>query len=389
MKLRATCRAGLLLLLALAGGLAGCERPPAPQDEPIVVVVSKPLKRPITDYVDFSGQTEAVETVQVRPRVSGYLKDIQFKSGGEVKKGQILFVIDRRPYKAALDKAQAAVERAKAAVKRAEAEEDRSRKLVGSASISRADYERDVATASEARATVSQNKASLESAKLDYEWSEVRAEIDGKITRNELTKGNLVEKDKTLLATIVSQHPIWANFDVDDKTKLHFDELVNKGKLKSPKEAKFPVFLGMPNRQDYPYKGFIDYVAPKVKPGTGTVQARGEFPNKDNVIIPGLFVRIRVPVGGDHDAILVNENALSADQGQKYLLVVNDKNQVIRRNVTLGSLQNGLREIVAGLGPEERVITDGIQRVRPGVTVNPTEQPMPELPGAGGTGKGG
>jgi RND family efflux transporter MFP subunit len=381
MKTRPTCRGGFLLLLALAGGLVGCERPPAPPDEAVVVVVSQPLKREVTDYVNFTGKTAAVESVDVRPRVSGYLKEIGFEPGAEVKKGQVLFVIDPRPYKNALDRALASIQRDKAAVKRTAAEAERARRLIGSASISRADWDKAMAEAAEAVATLELHKAEAETARLDYDWTKVTAEIPGKASRTKLTVGNLIEKDKTVLTTIVSLEPIWAYFDADDQTMLRFQDLQRAGKLKTYEEGKFPVFLGLSGSTDFPYQGTIDFVDNKLNPGTGTIQVRGVFPNKDHTLTPEMFVRIRVPIGSPHKAILVNENALGSDQGQKYLLVVTDKNQVVRRNVRVGELNNGLREILAGLGPDEWVITDGVQRVRPGLTVNPTRQPMPELPG--------
>jgi RND family efflux transporter MFP subunit len=372
----------LLLVAALTLAQGGCERAQGPPSDPIVVVISQPLERKITDFVDYTGRTDAVESVDVRPRVSGYLMKIPFKSGAEVKKDELLFLIDPRPYQADVDQAKADVERAIASVKRQQALADRATRLLGSGGISREDYEKAVAEFSESQATVESNKAKLATAKLNLEWTEVRSPIKGRVGRNLLTVGNLVEKDKTLLTTIVSQDPIWAYFDVDDYTMQRFKRMVKKGELKSYEDAKIPVFLGMPDEKGFPHQGVIDYVSPKVTSGTGTVTVRGEFPNPDRLITPGLFVRIRVHVGDPHEAILVNEDALGSDQGQKYVLVVNAKNEVVRHNVEVGSLTGGLREIVSGLNRDEWVITDGLLRVRPGVTVEPRRQPMPVPAGA-------
>jgi multidrug efflux system membrane fusion protein len=388
MKLRHPCYRKCLLLAALSAGLAGCGETYAPPNEPIVVVVSQPLQRKVTDYADSTGQTEAIPSVEIRARVSGYLTKVAFVSGADVKEGQLLFEIDPAPYKAALDRAEAAVDSAKASAARQEAEFARSQRLIGGAAISREDFEKSSANRDEAVASVAQNRASLESAKLDYGWTKVTAPFAGQASRNLIDPGNLVEKDKTVLTTIVAMDPIYAYFDVDDLTFQRFKKLIVAGKLKSYKEAEFPVFMGLPDEEGFPHKGVIDFVNNKVNTGTGTVQVRGKFPNKDRAITPGLFVRTRVPAGAPRKAILVADTALGSDQGQKYLLVVNDKNQVVRRNVAVGVLTDGLREVLQGLGPDEWVITDGLLRVRPGLTVSPTREPMPTLPGAGaGEGK--
>src|SRR5262249_11478617 len=252
--------------------------------------------------------------------------------------------------------------------------------------ISREEYEKSTASRDEAVATLAQNRANLDSAKLDYGWTKVTAPFAGQASRNLIDEGNLVEKDKTGLTTIVAMDPIYAYFDADDLTYQRFKKLIDAGQLKSYKESEFPVFMGLPDEEGFPHKGIIDFVNNKVNTGTGTVQVRGKFPNKDRAITPGLFIRVRVPAGGTHKAILVAETALGSDQGQKYLLVVNAKNQVVRRNVTLGVRSDGLREVLQGLGPDEWVITDGLLRVRPGLTVYPTRAPMPTLPGAGAKG---
>jgi RND family efflux transporter MFP subunit len=370
---------GTILLLA---AVAGCHTSEGPVNEPIVVVVSEPLPREVTDHADFTGRTQAIPSVDIRARVSGYLVNVAFEAGAEVKEGQLLFEIDPAPYKAALEKAQAAVERSKAALKRQEADFARSERLLGTSAISREDYDKSAASRGEAVATVDLDKANLELARLDLGWTKVTAPFAGQTSRNLIDAGNLVEKDKTLLTTLVSLAPIYAYFDVDDQTMLSFKKLVREGKLKSYEAAKLKVLLGLPDEDGYPHEGVIDFVDNKVTPGTGTISVRGKFPNKDRAIAAGLFVRIRVPIGEPHKAILVSETALGSDQGQKYLLIVNTKNVVERRNVKVGSLSNGLREILDGITLTDRVITDGILRVRPGIQVQPRPGPMPLLPGA-------
>jgi RND family efflux transporter MFP subunit len=358
-----------------------------------VVTVSQPLQRPVTDYAMFTGRTAAVESVEVRARVSGYLQDIAFQPGEEVKAGQLLFQIEPRIYQAALDKAQADVKQFQAQVALAKSEYERATKLATSQAISREDFEKFAAQRDQAIANLAAAKAVVETADQNLAWTKVTAPVAGKTSVNLLTKGNLVVADQTLLTTIVSQDPMYVYFDVDESTVLHIQRLIRAGKVTSYRDAQYPVEIGLSNEKGFPHRGVIDYVSNQVNTGTGTLNVRGTFPNQDRVLTPGLFCRVRIPVGRPHQAILVTDRALGSDQGQRFVLVVDAKNEVVRRDVAIGALHDGgLREITSGLNPDEWVIVDGLLRVRPGVTVEPRRQPMPENasgPGSGTTAPGG
>ncbi len=372
-----------VFLAGLAVLAAGCngqqEAVPTP---PPVVTMSQPVVRDVTDYKTFNGKIESPDSVEVRAQVSGYLVEIKFVPGAEVKKGDVLFVIDRRPYKAALDQTEGALERSEAAFKGFDAEYRRGKGLVGTRALSQQEFEKIEANRGEAAGTVAVNKAKLAQAKLDYEWTEVRAPIAGQVGRNLISVGNLVTAKVTLLTTIVAQDPMYAYFNVDERTVLQIQEQMRKGKLKSYKEAAYPVFLGLANEAGYPHRGTIDFVNNQVDPGTGTLSVRGLFPNKDHILAQGLFARIKLPIGGAHEALLVSDACLGTNQGQKYVLVVGKDRTVEYRPVTPGAMHRGLRVIDEGLKKTDWVIVTGLQRVQPGVTVDAKKVTMPVAPGA-------
>ncbi len=372
-----------LFSLLLTATLVGCPEPTGqpPAQAPAVVTVSQPVRREVTDFAHFTGRTAAIDEVSVRARVSGYITDVTYQPGQEVKAGQVLFQIDPTIYQAALDKAEGSVRQYEAEVTLASAELERNRRLLGTVAISREDYEKTVAQRDQASANLASAKAAVKTARQNLEWTKVTSPVAGKAGVNLLTKGNLVVADQTQLTTVVSVDPIYAYFDVDESTMLRVQRLIRQGKVISYQKAAYPVFVGLANEEGYPHRGTIDYVSPKVNPSTGTLNVRGVFPNKDRVLTPGQFVRVRVPIGGPHPALLVTDRALGSDQGQRYLLVVDDKNEVDRRDVQVGALHDGgLREITSGLQPGEWVIVDGLLRVRPGVTVEPRRRPMPTQP---------
>lgn len=384
MHFRSMLKGIWLASLALA---LGCEVPPAQvKDTSLpIVTVAKPLARMVTDREDFTGQTEAVDSVEIRARVSGYLEKVCFQEGVEVKKDQLLYEIDRRPYQAEVDQGKANVGRSEAAQKRAQAEYDRAKRLqgMGGQAISPEEVERAVAMRDEAIASVAGAKAALEKAELNLKFTRVLAPVAGRVSRTRVTEGNLVTADSTLLTTVVSQAPIYATFDVDDRTMLRLQRMAREGKVASArdKNAKLPILLGLLNEVGYPHVGEIDFVDNAVDPGTGTLKVRGVFANKEGTLAPGLSVRIRLPVGKPHEALLVAERALGVDQGQKYLLVVekgkDGKDVVSYRSVRTGETQDGLRVIEEGLKPDDQVIVVGMQRVRPGVAVDAKVEAMP------------
>jgi RND family efflux transporter MFP subunit len=350
------------------------------------VTVSRPLSGKVTDYAYFTGRTKAIESVEVRAQVGGYLTKVAYDPGQEVKKGQLLFQIDPTVYEAARDKAKADVALYAAQKRLQDIQVTRQRQLVGRG-IAQEELDKTIALRDQAIANMAAAEAALRTAEQNLAWTRVTSPIDGKTSVNLLTVGNLVVANQTLLATVVSQDPMYAYFDVDERTVLHVQKLIREGKVKSYQKAKYPVDVGLANEEGYPHHGVIDYVGNQVNTGTGTLTVRGVFRNpliagRLRVLSPGLFLRVRIPVGPAHGALLVTDRALGSDQGQKYLLVVNARNEVERRDVEAGARYNGLRVITAGLRPDEWVIVDGLLRVRPGVPVEPRRQPMPTSPAA-------
>jgi len=365
---------GVVVLLALQ---AGCnERPPAVNKNPEEVTVSQPLNEEVVEYAYFTGHVEAVSSVELRARVTGYLDDVFFKDGEIVAKGDKLFEIDQKPYKAAWDQAKAAVSRSEAQLKTASLELNRQKELIVKQSTSQAEFDRASGMAATSAAEVESSKAQLEQAKINLDYTIIKSPIDGRMSRRFVDKGNLVVADKTSLTEVVSIDPIYVYFDVDDNTLLRVQEMIREGKYKSYKEARNPLYVGLPNELGFPHKGIVDFVDNKINAGTGTVTVRGIFDDADHLLTPGLFVRVKAPMGGPRKSLLVNEKAISSDQGQKYVLLVDDKNKVVSQRVRVGNLTDGLRVIEDGLRPTDWVITEGILRVRPGEVVAPKRQSM-------------
>lgn len=390
--------AALVYLPLLAA--TGCgHTPEGPAAKPTVVRVVPVEKREVTDYAFFTGRTAAVESVDVRSRVTGYLDSIDFKPGEDVKKNQRLFKIDPRPYQADYDKAQGNVGLAQAQLKLAAADYARSVAISRTpGAISQEDIDKSLASRDEAQAALTAAKANSEGAELNVKFTDVLSPIDGVVGRNLLTVGNLVNADMTLLTTIVSLDPMYGYFDVDEGTLLRVRGLMREGKIKAAKQGEIPVELGLANEDTrYPHAGTIDFVNTQLDASTGTIQLRGVFPNPKaegnlpRLLAPGMFIRVRVPVGDQHSALVVPQAAIGRDQGRKYLLVVGDKGVVEYRPVELGEEQpggmqvvepvmlvkgeDGLRPAAAGENGEpslkvgESVIVGGLQRVRPGLTV--------------------
>jgi RND family efflux transporter MFP subunit len=351
---------------------------------PTPVPVSYPVERDITDYADFTGRTTAVDSVEVRAHVWGYLEKVNFKEGAIVTKGDVLFELDQRPYQALLNQAKAKVNQDEAQLAFDEAEYQRNLRLAATGAVSKSDLDKSAAARGVDTANIAADKAVVAARQLDLDYTKVLAPISGRTSRYVVTVGNLIQSGDqgggTLLTTIVSCDPMYAYFDVDERTALRVRQLIREGKSDSPREGGFPVSMGLANEEGYPHEGTINFVDNQLNPRTGTIRLRGTFPNKEQVLLPGFFVRVRTPVGRPHMALLVSERALDTDQGQKILYVVNDKNVVVVRPVQLGALHEGLREITDGLKPGERVIVNGLQQVRPGVTVEPNlvEMPVPK-----------
>jgi membrane fusion protein, multidrug efflux system len=371
--------AWILLISGLGMPLFGCKgaSPPLAATPPPAVSVAPPLEREVLDYDEYTGHITAVEEVAVRSRVRGYLVKVNFTEGAEVKQGDVLFEIDPRPFQADLDAAKGKVAQWEAKLARAEADVTRYERLLPKGAASQKDLDAATADRGEARAAIQSARAEVERAALDVEFAKVTAPISGRVSRANVTKGNLISGTETTpLTTIVSMNPIYVYFNVDERALLQYQQAARKQagggeRAANVKDAKIPISLGLAGEAGFPYEGVIDFANNQVDSQTGTIQVRGVFANANRALTPGLFARVRIPVGDKYQAMLVPERAIGTDQGQKYLLAVNDKNVVEYRAVKLGRLFDNLRVIQEGVKPGELVIVNGIQRARPGLTVTP------------------
>jgi RND family efflux transporter MFP subunit len=390
MRYHPTHLAGAALVLGFCLGLAGCARPHAegPAAAPPPVKVSYPVEREVSDYADFTARTAAVDSVELRARVSGYLEKVNFKEGALVKKGDLLFEIDPRTYQAALQNTQGNFASVEAHAKRLEADLARAQRMISTQAIGREEYDKIAGDYREAVASRAAAQAAVERARLDLGFTNVAAPISGRVSRYYVTVGNLVQAGDltggTQLTTIVSVDPMYAYFDVDERTVLRVKQLIRQGKARTPDDGEIPVWLGLANEDGFPHRGAVNFIDNQVNPKTGTLRVRGVFANKDEALSPGYFARARVPIGAAHKVLLVSERALDTDQGQKVVYVVDGDNRVASRPVRLGALHDGLREITDGLEPGDRVIVVGLQQVRPGVTVEPNLVDMPTSSGVRG-----
>ena len=379
---------GALVLIAM---LHGCKKDDkagqAAAPKPPEVTVAQVISREVTDYDTFTGRTDAAETVEVRARVSGYLTDIQFTDGHEVKQGDLLFQIDSRPFEAQLKNAEGQKAQWQARMARAQADVQRYEKLVPTGAATAQDLDKAKADLGEATAAIQSAEATIDQAKLDLEFSRITAPISGQISEAAITKGNLVRGDADLLTTIVSQDPIYAYFNLNERTMLRLMERARASRPADapPQEAgklQIPVSLGLASDKGYPHNGIIDFADNRVNPGTGTIRVRATFDNSKRIFKPGLFTRLRIPVSEPYQALLVAERAIGIDQGVKYVLVVDDKNIVERRFVEPGPVQDdGLQVMKSGLKPGDVIVVNGMQRARPGKPVTPQRGEMPRRAG--------
>jgi RND family efflux transporter MFP subunit len=367
-----SCCVWLGSILAL-GAISLCRA--TAEEPPPQVSVARPVVREVTDYEDFTGRTEAAMTVELRARVTGYLDKVLFKDGTEVKKGDLLFEIDPRPYQAELDRANAVVAQAEAHLKLTEAALKRLEVLVSKGVVSKEEFDKAVGERTEAQAAVKTASASRDLARLNVDFTRVTAPISGRIGRRTLDPGNLVKADETVLATIVSTDPVYGYFDVDERSM----PLLRKMLREDRGDAKnaWPVQMALARETGFPHRGTINFVDNRVNPNTGSLQMRAVFANADGTIKAGMFVRVRVPIGEPHKALLVPDSAVLDDQNQKFLFVVDDKNVVQRRRISVRALHDGLREVTEGLHESDRVAIAGLQRLRPGLTVAPVLTPVP------------
>ena len=348
---------------ALTGSLfaAGCSKQTAQQSSPPPTVTVAPVEqKEIVEWSGFTGRTEPVESVEIRPRTSGYIQEVRFQSGQLVKKGDVLFVIDPRWNQAVFDQRQAEYEQARS-------EAGRTDKLLADDAISVEE-----AGARKSRAEVA--KAALESARLDLEFTEVRAPIDGRVSRALLTEGNYVSGTAgtaSLLTTVVSVNPVYVYADIDEDTLLKFNELVGAKKLGTTDGGHIPVELQLADESGFPHKGHIESFDNRLDPNTGSILLRAVFANNDERIVPGLFARIRIPLSDRHPALLVDERAIGTDQANKFVLSLTPTNTVQYQPVKLGPLADGMRIVRSGLVAGEKIVVNGLSHVRPGMAVTP------------------
>jgi len=362
-------------LIAVALSFAGCSpKPPAPPPPPSVSVAPV-LQRDLAEWDEFSGRLQAVDQVEIRPRVSGYIKRLTFTEGREVRKGETLFEIDPRPYQADLDRAKAQLEQARTAADLAAREVARADKLVKVQAISREEFDSRTSAEANSVAAVRAAEAAVETAQLNLNWTQVRSPIAGRVSRAEVTEGNLVQAgppDATLLTTVVSLDSIYLYFDSDEQTYLRYAGRAGAGSRQAWHNDRLPVYLGLANENGFPHEGRLDFVDNRIDPTSGTIRTRAIFSNRDRRFTPGLFARVKLVGGQRQPALLVRDAAIGTDQDRKFVLVLAKGDSLAYRPVELGRLSDdGLRIVRSGLQPGEQVVVNGLMRVRPGIKVAP------------------
>jgi len=361
-----------VLLFSVGCGRQLAEQPPSPP----VVTVAPVERQELVEWDEFTGRTEPVESVEVRPRVSGYIQEVRFQSGQLVKKSDVLFVIDPRWHQAEFDRRQAEFEQARVRLDNDRREAERTPQLLANKAISIEESDARQSRHQEAKAALQAAQAALDSARLDLEYTQVRSPIDGRVSRALLTEGNYVSGvagATTVLTTLVSVDPIYVYADIDENSLLKFNALTQARKLETNGAGKIPVELQLADERDFPHRGYIESFDNHLNPNTGSILLRAVFPNSDGRVVPGLFARIRVPLSERHPVLLVDERAIGTDQAQKFVLTLTSTNTVAYRSVNLGPVIDGKRVIRSGLEADEKIVVNGLQRVRPGMPVTPQE----------------
>ena len=371
--------AGLFLVATFGFGCRSAESAAAPP--PPTVSVAPVIERQITEWDEFTGRLDAVQKVEIRPRVSGYIDRVAFTEGKEVKAGDLLFQIDPRPYQAELDKARAEEERVKTRSVLAKQEVDRAEKMLAKRAISQEEMDERTNALQESVSAIASAKAAVEQAALNVEFTHITSPIDGRVSRTEITKGNLVASGPaaaTLLTTVVSLNPIYAYFDGDEQSYLKYVKLAHSGELRSSREVKTPVYMGLANEEGYPHEGYIDFLDNQVNAAAGTIRIRAVFDNRERLFTPGLFAKIKIVGSGKYKAILVRDSAVGTDQDKKYVLRLAPDGTVQSQFVQLGPLVDGLRIIREGLKPGDKIVVNGTLKVRSGMQVKADVTPMQE-----------
>ncbi|MNZ36942.1 efflux RND transporter periplasmic adaptor subunit [Lelliottia amnigena] len=363
-----------VLLVGCDDGVAQNAVPQAPAVSAADVVVKS-----ISQWDSFNGRIEAVESVQLRPRVSGYIDKVNYADGQEVKKGEVLFTIDDRTYRAELEQAQASLARAKTQASLARSEANRTDKLVNTNVVSREEWEQRRSAATQAQADIRAAQAAVDAAQLNLDFTKVTAPIEGRASRALITSGNLVTAgdSASVLTTLVSLKTVYVYFDVDEATYLHYQNLARSGQGASSNHLALPVEIGLVDEEGYPHQGKVDFLDNQLTPSTGTIRMRALLDNAQRQFTPGLFARVRLPGSAEFNATLIDDKAVLTDQDRKYVYIVDKEGKAQRRDITQGRLAAGLRIVQQGLNPGDKVIIDGLQKVfMPGMPVNAKTVPM-------------
>jgi len=359
------------LVLAGCGRGTGAEQGGHGQMPPPEVAVAQVLSKQVQLWDDYNGRVTAPDAVELRPRVSGYVERVAYKEGQEVKQGELMFLIDQRPYQAALSSAQAQLERARATERLAELQVNRARTLISSKAISQQELDSRSATHAQATADVHAAEAAVATARLNLEFTEVRAPVDGRASRAMVTVGNLAQADETLLTSVVSQDPVYVYFDADEHSYLRYKEQERKDKRGAADRA---VRIGLVNEEGYPHVAAINFLDNQVNPTTGTIRARAVLRNQDRRFTPGLFARVQFAGSATAHALLIDDKAILTDQDRKYVYVLDKDNKAQRKDIVVGRMVDNLRVVQSGLSATDKVVVAGVQKIFfPGTPVTPNE----------------
>ncbi len=376
-------RHAVILAAVLAGVLSsGCARTAAQPGEPppSKVTVAKVAPQDVTEWDEFTGRLEAVNSVSVRPRVSGYVSAVRFEEGAIVRRGDPLFLIDPRPFEAEVDRLRAELNRARATVRRAKSELDRAGRLASENAMSHEEQERRASFAEESSAQVAAVEAALRAAELNLEFTRITSPIDGRVGRAIVTQGNLVSSgpgEATILTTVVSLDPIYATFDADEQAYLQYSAMARKA-AGAKGQGALPIRLALASDRSFPIEGKLNFLDNQIDPATGTIRARAIFRNADRSLTPGLFVRLQLPKATKRAGLLIQDRAVGTDLDKRFVYVVKPDHTIEYRGVELGPLVNGLRVVRSGVNNGDLVVVNGLQRVRPGVKVEPVIVAMNE-----------
>ena len=361
----------------LAFGLAGCSGSKSPAvTAPVSVHTAVAAAEEVTDWDTFTGRFEAVESVKLRPRVTGYIESVRFAEGTEIKKGDVLFVIDQRPYRVQFERVQAEYARAKAQSELAATELARTQRLLDAHAVSQEEYDRRVSERSQLQADLQAARAAVDAAQLNLEYTQVVAPISGRVSRAEVTTGNFVNAGETILTSVMSLDPIYVAFEGDEQTYLKYNQLAKSGERLSSRDKQSPVLIGLANETDFPHEARMNFLDNALNPETGTIRARALIANPEHLFTPGMLARVRLEGSGKYNATLVQDEAIATDQDHKYVMVVNAQNIAEYRAVELGGIYKNQRVIRKGLNPGEQIIVGGLQRVRAGVSVQAEAAPV-------------